>query len=244
MSGAATPKRRNSTNPFEILSPESEDVHFLDNEITNSEVNNEGSGGANVASAIADMTADFYQTISMKPYEFEPADDVFDEEKKLEPFEEFNSRVTTVTTVNFDNDGRGVFDPFETIHDDDATVSSKRSSIEQPKDAPTSTTAEQSRSDFKSAKAKELFNSSMAGIEILAAAATSTAAAAEATSDFSPLTPTTPASGCDNAFLSAPQGMEAYSSDLSELSDVSPTKQTEIRSAFNDFSGERNSLKQ
>lgn len=191
------------------------------------------------------MTADFYQTISMKPFDFEPNDDVFGDESKInkDPFDHCDVKMNTVTTITYDNnedDGGGggggdVFDPFATIHDDEATISSKRSSIEhgQMKDCTEMSNDNDNGTVSKSAKAKELFNSSMAGIELLA----TTNIPPSASSEFSPLTPATPVSGCDNAFLSAPQGMDMYSSDLSDMSDVSPTTANDVRSAFNMYSG-------
>ncbi len=311
-SGAATPttKRRNSTNPFEILSPEGDEppVTFtLDNEALQSaanEINNNNNSSQqpqeNVASTIADMTADFYQAITKHDFNFDATinDDVFEEQQsgrglqddilggddheEEDEYEEDNNNfehqlnkpVTTVKTINYDEEeshGGGVssssalFDPFETIHDDDG-MSSKRSSVEVSGITPLVSTTGTSSSNqtvtelasslvsANSAKAKELFNSSMASFELLAAGGKP----AGKDDDLlgSPMTPTTPPSMEENsaevgavagaagsAFLTpAPPttaGMDVYSSnDLSDLSDVSPTTAADVRSAFNMYSGE------
>lgn len=244
--GTATPQRRNSTNPFEICSPDGEEPVFLDHEALQAaanEINNNSSG--NVASAIADMTADFYQAITKNDFNFDATinDDVFEEagrNKGTHELEDSNANdkpISTVTTISYDN-GCPLFDPFETIHDDDA-LSSKRSSIENPAAKEAVIEASSNACGTNPAKAKELFNSSMASIELLASGK---AAQLAPGSELSPMTPTTPPSNCDNAHLAAPQGMDVvYSSDLSDLSDVSPTAavaaSSDIRSAFNMYSG-------
>lgn len=317
-SGAATPttKRRNSTNPFEILSPDGDEqpVTFLDhdalqsaaNEINNN--NNNNNGQHNVASAIADMTADFYQAITKHDFNFDATinDDVFEQEQHNrlggegednleeeahddeveEGLEEDNENeednnnisskpVTTVKTVqSYHDEDETLFDPFETIHDDDG-MSSKRSSVEVANLGSTMMSSNKTVTELasslvsaNSAKAKELFNSSMASFELLAAGGKSEAnpnsnsSAAQNDLLLSPMTPSTPPSNYDDnsaeiggsggfggssgvaAFLSpAPTGMDIYSSDLSDMSDVSPTTAataaaTDVRSAFNMYSGE------
>lgn len=310
-SGAATPttKRRNSTNPFEILSPDGDEqpVTFLDhdalqsaaNEINNNN-NGKDNGQQNVASAIADMTADFYQAITKHDFNFDATinDDVFEHEQaqhsdnrldegedNLEAHddeveegedEEDNNNVsrkpvTTVKTVqSYLDEDQTLFDPFETIHDDDG-MSSKRSSVEVANLGSTMMTSNKTVTELasslvsaNSAKAKELFNSSMASFELLAAGGKAASENQNSSANqndllLSPMTPSTPPSNYDDnsaeiggsggfggssglaAFLSpAPTGMDIYSSDLSEMSDVSPTAAaagTDVRSAFNMYSG-------
>lgn len=204
--GGATPKRRMSTNPFEILSPEGEAPSFNDNESNDqtNQVNHGGVDANNVANAIANMTADFYETIKMSyGNNEEEDDDVFKDYNE----EEISSTAKTVNTV-FEQDknsssagGGQVFDPFETIHDDEGTVSSKRSSIEH--------NSVEVGATFRSAKAKELFHSSMAEIEKLTATQPGT--------DFSPISN-------DPGYLGATAASttDMYTSDISDLSDVSP----------------------
>lgn len=258
-SGAATPKRRNSTNPFEVLSPDSEEPIFFVPEGSEVNNNNKNETNENVASAIADMTADFYQTINKFDFDTTINDDVFDD-RSGKTNEDANANnedqkpVKTVTTITTDNNGC-VFDPFETIHDDDPALSSKRSSIEHTSTTNTTTVKEEEQSSTthlltrNSSKAKELFNSSMASFELLAASGGGGNTQDEQFSDYSPMSPMTPPlSNCENnAFLSAPQGMEIYSSETSDISDVSATVEPEVEvvpinvgSAFDDQPEESN----
>lgn len=211
--GGATPKRRMSTNPFEILSPEDEGPNFNDGE-TNDQTNQVNHGGVdanNVANAIANMTADFYETIKMSYGNNEgDDDDVFKDNE-----EAVTSTAKTVNTV-FETTDKGaggqVFDPFETIHDDEGTVSSKRSSLEH--------TSVEIGATFRSAKAKDLFHSSMAEMEMLAATQTG--------ADFSP-------ASNDPGYLGAAAAAsttDVYTSDISELSDVSPANPSTESVAF------------
>jgi hypothetical protein len=90
ITGTATPKRRNSTNPFE-QSPEEEETTGVISGAT-------FEGQSPVASAIADMTADFYNAITSKS--FDP------------PLTSMSLTLETEPTSP-------PFDPFATIHDDD-----------------------------------------------------------------------------------------------------------------------------
>nr|XP_046913121.1 protein stoned-B-like isoform X1 [Dermatophagoides farinae] len=231
--GARTPKRRNSTNPFEILSPENETTTFLDNN-NDDETSNTAK---NFASAIADMSADFFESINKTSTNFD--EDVFaDEQNKINDDKVIHDsddhvNTTTITTVktitNFDsNNDTTVFDPFQTINDDDLNFSSKRSSIEQRKSS--STNDEENIRKITSSKAKELFHSSMNEIELLAAAnRVEVQPVSTNAEDSSPISPTD--------LLMAPQKIEPYSSDLSDLSDISPSNivANDIRSAFDAF---------
>lgn len=234
--GARTPKRRNSTNPFEILSPENETTTFLGNN-NDDETSNTAK---NFASAIADMSADFFESINKTSTNFD--EDVFaDEQNKINDDKVIHDsddhvNTTTITTVktitNFDsNNDTTVFDPFQTINDDDLNFSSKRSSIEQRKSS--STNDEENIRKITSSKAKELFHSSMNEIELLAAAnRVEVQPVSTNAEDSSPISPTD--------LLMAPQKIEPYSSDLSDLSDISPSNivANDIRSAFDAFTGE------
>ncbi|XP_054160700.1 uncharacterized protein LOC128958791 [Oppia nitens] len=97
-SGTATPKRRNSTNPFEE-SPEEEVKNVV------------SSGQSPVASAIADMTADFCNAISANSYEISEA---------------VVSKTIATAKQMVDTTVSQPFDPFATIHDDETP---KRQSV-------------------------------------------------------------------------------------------------------------------
>ena len=192
----------------------------------------------NVASAIADMTADFCQSISMKAYDFEEnPDEIFDHRssvrQEIDDDDDYEAEmvvekpISTVKTIQFDNNG-GIFDPFETIHDEDAP-SSKRSSIEVSAESSSNIiqqNIQQNEETFtKSSKAKELFNSSMASFEILAAATVaSTMSATTTTTITNPdMEQISPSASGDVGLLAAPKSNDVYNSDLSDLSDVSPS---------------------
>ncbi|XP_075681280.1 stoned B isoform X3 [Dermatophagoides pteronyssinus] len=229
--GARTPKRRNSTNPFEILSPENENTTIFDN---NDETSNTAQ---NFASAIADMSADFFQSINKTSTKFD--EDVFTEDeqnkinsKVINDNEEPVNKTTTVKTItNFDTNNGTVFDPFQTINDDDPNFSSKRSSIEQNQQRESSSTNDDEKiPKIASSKAKELFHSSMNEIELLASANREVQSSLT-NADDSPISPTD--------LLAAPLKIEPYSSDLSDLSDISPSNivANDIRSAFDAYPG-------
>lgn len=174
------------------------------------------------------MSADFYQSIAIKnSYQFDEAtnDDVFNDNDNDNKIEDriksttddllLNNKVNTVQTKFTDNGT--VFDPFQTINDDDPNFSSKRSSTsEQQNQQHKDGTAESvdDREPLKASfKAKELFHSSINEIELI----TAVKAAASSVEYSPPISPTGP------DFLSAPTkpATELYSSDLSELSDLS-----------------------
>lgn len=258
--GTATPRlRRNSTNPFEILSPEDEDgpLTFVDNDgnLETNKLNNNSASG-NVASAIADMTADFYNSIAaLKSYDFEsklanvdnqkddeenavfePADDVQTECSDANANHTESPQCKTVSTVILNDNDRinePMFDPFATIHDDEGNTSSSLEHSSLKDVIGESFSQSENIQGNKSSKAKDLFNSSMASIELMAAAGNY---------DDSK-SPESQKAEHDAFMLAAPgQGMELNSnSDVSDLSDVSrSTSASNIRSAFNMYSGKKN----
>lgn len=175
------------------------------------------------------MSADFFQSIAIKnSYQFDETtnDDVFndnDNDNKIENRKKsitddllMNNKVNTVQTKFTDNGT--VFDPFQTINDDDPNFSSKRSSTSETQQNQQQKECAAESSDDRepvkaSFKAKELFHSSINEIELI----TAVKAAASSVEYSPPISPTGP------DFLSAPtkQATELYSSDLSDLSDVS-----------------------
>ncbi|OTF74334.1 hypothetical protein BLA29_010817, partial [Euroglyphus maynei] len=169
-------------------------------------------------------------------------EDVFaeDEQNKINDDDEedhVNTTTTTVKTItNFNTNNGTIFDPFQTINDDDPNYSSKRSSIEQNQQQQqqrksSSTNDEENVPKIASSKAKELFHSSMNEIELLATANRQVQSSLTNTGD-SPISPTD--------LLMAPLKIEPYSSDLSDLSDISPSNivANDVRSAFDAYTGE------
>ncbi|KPM10255.1 Adaptor complexes medium subunit-like protein [Sarcoptes scabiei] len=266
--GRRTPlRRRSSTNPFEIFSPEDEIVPFRTADESGG-VNANG-GAKNLANAIADMSANFFESIAMKntndiAYNNDDDhknrfdlpdtrdDDVFLDDnyqqsnasKSSDILNNVNNGhkiISTVQTIHTDGNGM-IFDPFQTIHDDDVNLSSKRSSLEamsssqqQPNESTLDNNDDESistsilnrfdhnenRTRRSSSQAKEYFHSSMNEIEMLA----SSNVVGNENDDQHQSFYSYGSSSKPENFLQSKHPTDIYSSDLSDLSESSSNLQ-------------------